>query len=198
METQAQFDFGKKTRPSVLTIEEHHIVRFWESVDKNGPIPLNRPQLGKCWNWMGPQDNQLRKGDHGGSYGRFRANRWYYMPHRVAWVLANGEIPKGLVIDHVCRNRLCVNPAHLEPVTDKVNILRGVSFSAQNAQKTHCINGHEFTPENTLRVKTRNGNGRGTKRGIGRACKICHLLSSKEWKRKARLAKKMQKAQVAA
>lgn len=93
-----------------------------------------------CWRWTG----SLRAG-----YGLFRdedgritgAHRWYY-EH------ANGAVPEPLVLDHLCRNRECVNPAHLEPVTRKENALRGVGVGALNAKKTHCPHGHEYTPEN--------------------------------------------------
>lgn len=82
--------------------------------------------------------------------------------HRVVYEEYVGPIPEGLQLDHVCHtldkdcagghscpHRRCVNPAHLEPVTQRENALRGVSFSAANAVKTHCAQGHEFTPENT-------------------------------------------------
>jgi hypothetical protein len=69
--------------------------------------------------------------------------------HRVVYEALVGPIPTGLQLDHLCRTRACVNPAHLEPVTRRENILRGESPSAVHARKTHCIRGHEFTPENT-------------------------------------------------
>lgn len=70
------------------------------------------------------------------------AHRWSYEYHV-------GPIPEGLHIDHLCRNRLCVNPAHLEPVTHRVNTLRGIGFAAVNAAKTHCANGHPYDQGNT-------------------------------------------------
>jgi len=69
--------------------------------------------------------------------------------HRVAYELAKGPIPDGLVIDHKCRVRSCVNPDHLEPVTQRENCLRGIGIPAINASKTHCYRGHELSDENT-------------------------------------------------
>src|SRR3990167_5306610 len=69
--------------------------------------------------------------------------------HRVLYEILRGPIPQGLTLDHLCRNRQCVNPWHCEPVTIRVNAMRGVGISAVNAQKTHCYKGHPFTVENT-------------------------------------------------
>lgn len=95
--------------------------------------------------------------------------------HRLAWEIENGPIAPGLVVDHLCRNRLCVNPSHLDVVSHRVNILRGESPSARNARSTHCINGHEWTEENTyVRHADRD-------RDAGhRLCKAC----GREWQRK--------------
>ncbi|TDD77726.1 HNH endonuclease [Actinomadura rubrisoli] len=75
--------------------------------------------------------------------------------HRFVYESLVGPIPEGLVLDHLCRVRACCNPAHLEPVTDRVNILRGASITAANARKTHCDHGHEFTSQNTYRHRGR-------------------------------------------
>lgn len=75
-------------------------------------------------------------------YGRQWDGRQMALAHRLVYEREVGPIPEGLQIDHLCRNRACVNPAHLEPVTQRVNILRGESVSAQHARRTHCLHGH--------------------------------------------------------
>lgn len=77
--------------------------------------------------------------------------------HRFTYRFLKGPIPDGLHIDHLCRNRACANPDHMEPVTCAVNVLRGEGLCAQNARRSHCSNGHEFTPENTQMVLRSNG-----------------------------------------
>jgi hypothetical protein len=74
--------------------------------------------------------------------------RWYYT-HRLAYELFVGPIPEGLQLDHLCRQRACCNPAHLEPVTSRENTLRGTHPNAIASRLPHCRSGHEFTPENT-------------------------------------------------
>lgn len=71
------------------------------------------------------------------------------LAHRVVYEMLREPIPADLQLDHLCRNRACINPAHLEPVTSRVNTLRGVSPSALNAAKTHCKRGHRFDEKNT-------------------------------------------------
>lgn len=113
------------------------IARFWSNVDKaaeNG-----------CWEWTGTVGLS--------GYARFQSRttggRRY--AHRVAWEIVRGQIPEGLQIDHLCRNRRCVNPEHLEPVTQRTNVLRGVGPSAKQARQTHCLKGHPFDEVNTYR-----------------------------------------------
>lgn len=108
---------------------------------------LDRSELGplwngtRCWLWTGA----TRLGYAELSYeGTNRSG------HRLAYELWRGPIPEGLQIDHLCRNRRCINPWHLEPVTSAVNIGR-----SPRALATHCKYGHEFTPENTRRADGR-------------------------------------------
>lgn len=98
--------------------------------------------------------------------------------HRFAYERWVGQTPKGLQLDHLCRNRACVNPKHLEPVTSRVNTLRGVGITAQCASKTHCKNGHLLAGDNLL-----------PRRGM-RACRICDLEYRRNWMREYRRRKK--------
>ena len=92
-------------------------------------------------------------------------NRKKSCSHRIIYEWLFGKISDGLVLDHICRAPNCVNPFHLEEVTQRENTVRGVGPSANNSKKTHCIRGHEFSTENT-RCYTFNGT-------IHRQCRMC-------------------------
>jgi len=143
--------------------------RFWAKVNKAGPTPPRRPELGPCWIWTAG----LAEG-----YGQFRYPGGH-SAYRYAYELLVGPVPEGLQLDHLCRNRACVNPAHLEPVTALVNQHRGETIAARNAAKTHCPQGHEFTPENTY------VNSKGS-----RECLICRRITYREAQRRARARKR--------
>jgi hypothetical protein len=101
--------------------------RFWEKVDRRGDE--------ECWPWMASTCGQGY-----GQIWRLELGR-QDLAHRVAYELANGPIPNGLVIDHLCRNVLCVNPAHLEATSQRENSLRG---DVSNRRKTQCPKGHSY------------------------------------------------------
>ena len=96
-----------------------------------------------CWQW------QMKLTT--GGYGKWCHDGRVTPAHRRVYELLVGPIPDGLDLDHLCRNRGCVNPEHLEPVTNRENVLRGISPHARNARRTHCAQGHEFTAENIRR-----------------------------------------------
>lgn len=123
--------------------------RFWAKVDTSS----------ECWIWTAAK----QKG-----YGHFVSDGHHYRAHRVAYEWLVGSIPAGLQIDHLCRNRACVNPDHMEPVTRKENIARGFSLSARRKRQTHCQRGHEFDPVNTYIDKL----GR-------RNCRTCGMLRAR-------------------
>lgn len=119
--------------------------RFWSKVNKNS----------ECWIYSGTIVDS--------GYGHFTIGKKSIRAHRFSYELHKGPIPKGLVLDHLCRNKLCVNPDHLEAVTIRINTLRGHGPSSMNAKKTHCKNGHEFTEDNVYQPPGR----------LHRMCIIC-------------------------
>ncbi len=109
--------------------------RFWRKV-KIGT-------LSDCWIWGGSIT--------GGGYGQYEVRGTRKQAHRYAYELFVGPIPEGLTIDHLCRTRPCVNPRHLEPVSLKENILRGIKGlrGIRNTELTHCRHGHLYDEANT-------------------------------------------------
>ena len=98
--------------------------------------------MNDCWLWAG--------GIHANGYGYWwdAENKKLLTAHRVVYEALVGNIPKGITLDHLCQNTNCVNPAHLEPVTLKENILRGRGLAARNARKLFCNKGHKLSGEN--------------------------------------------------
>lgn len=142
--------------------------RFWSKVD----------QSGECWLWT---STKLL------GYGVLKVGsaktRKAIRAHRIAYELLVGPIPEGLTLDHLCRVKHCVKvvadergPAHIEPVTNRENVLRGTAPTAVNARKTACVHGHPFDQANT-RID-RNGY---------RRCRACHSARSSRRRRRTRL-----------
>ena len=131
--------------------------RFWDKVDVD--------QKTNCWNFT----SMLRNG-----YGRFKVNYKTVSAHRFLYEIHNGKIPKGLTLDHLCRNLSCVNPDHLEAITQKENVLRGTAPSALAVRNNKCIRGHELTGTN-LYINKSNGE---------RMCKECSAIRRREYYKK--------------
>jgi hypothetical protein len=127
--------------------------RFMAKVDKTE----------SCWNWTAGRNKQGY-----GAFDRGLAHRWSY-EHFV------GPVPAGLVLDHLCRNRACVNPSHLEAVTSRVNILRGEGPPAQNGRRDYCKYGHKLAGDN-VKLYVRPDTGKPT-----RVCVPCHRKDTRPW-----------------
>lgn len=134
--------------------------RFWDKVAKRGP--------GECWLWTG---SFFQTG-----YGQVCRDGKNFPAHRIAWELANGESLGNRWCLHSCDNRPCVNPAHLRP-GDASDNMADASERCRfpNQHLTHCRQGHEYTPENTIRLARPNNRS-------ARACKICRYAASRAWK----------------
>jgi len=115
-----------------------------------------------CWNWTGSLATD--------NYGQFWDGEKQHTAHRFSYMIFVGDIPNDKHIDHLCRNHSCVNPAHLEAVTNKENILRGIGVTANNARKTHCKRGHLLEGDN-LFIDTKTNQ---------RMCKTCKSLRNRK------------------
>lgn len=122
-----------------------------------------------CWIWQGSQN--------GVGYGELRFGKVKKYAHRLMYELFNGPIPGGQQIDHLCRNRSCVNPMHLEAVSASVNVRRAMPYRI-DTHKTHCSNGHEYTIENSYQRKD----------GKGRNCNECVRTRAREYQKRKRVA----------
>jgi hypothetical protein len=135
--------------------------RFWAKVDIRS--------YDGCWEWTAARHN---------GHGFFNVGGRTTTAHRVSYEQIVGPIPDGLQLDHLCRNRGCVNPMHLEPVTCGENLARGETINAINAAKTHCPQGHPYSGEN-LKI---------TPQGF-RECKECNGAKALRYQARIRSGK---------
>ena len=134
--------------------------RFWSKV---------QTAESGCWEWTGAK-SPIGYGSCTNYAEPDKGRRKNIAAHRLVWLLERGPIPPNLQIDHLCCNKGCVNPDHLELVTQRENLLRGDTLAARNAAKTHCRLGHPydgFTP-------------------YGRRCGICNRLAQAKFRAKVR------------
>lgn len=134
-------------------IDSNLIARFENKINKTE----------YCWIWTASKTDQ--------NYGVIWLNGKYVRSHRVSYMIYKGDLDPSLVIDHLCKNTLCVNPQHLDQVTQAENIKRGVAGKVNNAQrnKTHCPSGHQYSSV--------------TKNGY-RQCRVCRTRQQKEYRRR--------------
>lgn len=129
---------------------------FWSFVKKG--------KFAECWPWTGRTSV--------GGYGVFYFNKRQQNAHRIAYLMVKGEIAAGHAIDHLCRVRICVNPAHLESVTVRENVLRGIGPAASFKRMKACQRGHEYNLQNTKWV------------GENRQCRKCAYIKAKAWRQR--------------
>lgn len=137
--------------------------RFWDKVSVN--------KRTGCWEWAASKQQ--------GGYAQYRHMGTMRLGHRVAYIELVGTVPPGLELDHLCRVRHCVNPAHLEPVTRRENTLRGDApdrLRQRHTARTHCPAGHPYDETNTYHLKDR----------PGRQCKECTRARCREYQRRKR------------
>jgi hypothetical protein len=163
-------------RPRVLygRLRNHQLMSGTKTKTKKKAGPKPRPadvrlhgkyvinEITGCWEWIGALDSK--------GYSSFFDGQRIMGGHRFVYELHHGEMPEGLVTDHKCRRRSCINPDHLEAVTQRENTLRSpISPAAINARKTHCLRGHELAGNNLYDFPSMPGR---------RICRTCHLARS--------------------
>jgi hypothetical protein len=144
-------------------MDDKALLRFFAKIEER-PGPMDTP----CWVWTGCLSSK--------KYSSLKIKGRMVRAHRLSYERWVGNIPHGLVIDHLCRVTQCVNPLHLEPVTHRVNTLRGDTLPAAHIKKTHCPSGHPYSGDN-LYVSPK-----------GRECMICRRKHSREYMRRVRAA----------
>ena len=128
-----------------------------------------------CWNWIG--------GKNSDGYGHFWLGKRPFRSHRFVYELYRGKIPEGLDLDHLCRNRACVNPWHLEAVSTNVNTLRGFGQPARNARKIRCSKNHSLSGANLYIAPDGS-----------RQCRICRVEKVRQWRKTRAITTDLHKA----
>lgn len=141
-----------------MTVTDSYFYNHGDPIDRIAA----RVDFGDCWEWTGFVNVN--------GYGK--AGRGW--AHRVVWATLVGPIPEGLVLDHLCKNRRCVNPDHLEPVTQLENNRRGDG----TVGRTHCVGGHALTPENVYVINSPDY--------TRRKCRTCQLANMARQRAKSR------------
>ena len=144
---RGDYKVGPEARPAMDRIAEN----------------INIDPITNCWIWTGCLTVGGAKLGSGG-YAKIKVGEKHTLGHIVSYEAHHGPVPEGLELDHKCRNRACVNPDHVEAVDHRINMIRSpITFAGINAAKTHCVNGHSFTEENTYlrprRAKSQSGWG---------------------------------------
>lgn len=148
-----------------LGVSVSEVARQWQPVAVGDLLRFSSKIIylpSGCHQWTGRLDS---------GYGRFWCNGKTLLAHRVAWELDHGPVPAGLQLDHLCRNRGCVNPVHLEPVSLKTNVLRGAGITATNLKKTHCVRGHPLAGSSLYVTKSGH-----------RTCRTCAVGRTRDWR----------------
>lgn len=129
-------------------------------------------KAGACWIYRG----HTKQG-----YPIVRQNKKFRTAHRVFYELTVGPVASGLVLNHICRNRKCVNPKHLEQISNRKNILIGEGAGAKNARKVKCKHGHDFSKKNTYSAPG----------SSYRSCRKCMVVRTQKWRLKKREKEKI-------
>ena len=165
--TKEPFDGKPKHLNVVPLLTPKQVDRFWSRVDKTN----------KCWEWKGTVCPKT-------GYGIFPIKHMTIRAHRLSYEFYTGKpLPANKVCDHLCRNRACVNPVHIEMVDSKTNILRGVGVAAINARKIKCVNGHEFKFPNVYVPRSIHG----------RHCRKCLSINLKKRNDRTKVLRKFLK-----
>lgn len=128
-----------------------------------------------CWEWVGTTNLD--------GYGRMYVAGRLKQAHREMYERVNGPITTGLTLDHLCRNRVCINPDHLEAVPHRVNVLRGNGWAGKHARQTHCSQGHPLSGDNLVAAESLRGS---------RRCRICWNDKCRSYMRRKRAALKQE------